>query len=359
MNCGQKIRLYFNSNQKLYFEHLNNACVFVFSKSYKFLYFLKRKNIKPSIIQIKDYIQYYLILNYPNLNRYPIEYLYKAGFKSFDVKNNDDFVKKKRMFNIQISVSRTTDFKIVDCTHIIFDGFGNVKVKGLRLNFKSIRDIIFKKIDDKYYASFLIDFEPKKLNFGNKSIGIDLGTNPLITRSDGIKYYLPDKIVKTDKIIKKLSKINKESKKIKKLKKLNHQRIITFIHQITYDIIKDSYRISMESIDVSKELKSKPFLTKYCWGEIQKQISYKSKWYKRELVFIGEKFPSSQLCSKCGFKNVIMKNLSIRIMNCPICKNEIDRDINAAINIEKEGARISKYKKKDNNDNYLNKFKNA
>ena len=50
-------------------------------------------------------------------------------------------------------------------------------------------------------------------------------------------------------------------------------------------------------------------------------------------------FPSSKRCNECNYKNEEL-TLSQRSWVCPICGKKHDRDINAAINIKKEGIRI-------------------
>ena len=69
-------------------------------------------------------------------------------------------------------------------------------------------------------------------------------------------------------------------------------------------------------------------------------LAYRCKWYGKELVKIDTYYPSSQLCSKCGYKNKQVKDLSIREWECPNCHTVHDRDVNASINILKEGKRI-------------------
>lgn len=342
MQCGEKLKLYLSNNQKKYVLKLQNACQFVFKETYKYIKSLNNQKNNVNIVQIKDFIQFYLINHYLNLNKYPIEYLFKAGFKCLDIKNDKEFLKKVKLLNIHISCSHCKEFKVIDNKHIFLDGIGKVLFRGFRADYTKIRHIVIKNCGDEFYISFLIDIEPKKLKLGEKSLGLDLGTNPLITRSDGIKYFLPNNIIKTENKIQKLFKKRKsKTNKIAyfKLKKKNHQRIVTYIQQITYEIIKDSHSIFVESIDVSEEIKKKPFLLKYCWGEIQKQLIYKSKWYGRKLVFIDRNYPSSQICSNCGFRNTKMRNLSNRIMDCDNCHIKIDRDVNAAINIKLEGER--------------------
>jgi putative transposase len=56
--------------------------------------------------------------------------------------------------------------------------------------------------------------------------------------------------------------------------------------------------------------------------------------YGKTLVIADRFFPSSKTCSKCGYKKEELK-LSERTFHCEKCNFEIDRDRNAAINLEK------------------------
>jgi len=69
-------------------------------------------------------------------------------------------------------------------------------------------------------------------------------------------------------------------------------------------------------------------------------ITYKAKWYGRDLIKIDTFFASSQLCNNCGYKNEKVKDLNIRKWKCPECGEVHDRDINASINILNEGLKI-------------------
>ena len=76
------------------------------------------------------------------------------------------------------------------------------------------------------------------------------------------------------------------------------------------------------------------------WGMFTKMLKYKLTDRGGQLVKVGKTFPSSQLCSSCGFKNPKIKDLSIRKWICPKCAKIHNRDHNAAINIKNEAMRL-------------------
>ena len=74
-------------------------------------------------------------------------------------------------------------------------------------------------------------------------------------------------------------------------------------------------------------------------------LKYKSEWYGRDIIKIDRFFPSSKLCSDCGFRYQELSLLE-REWICPKCGTKHNRDFNAANNIEKEGQRILDIKEK-------------
>ena len=77
-----------------------------------------------------------------------------------------------------------------------------------------------------------------------------------------------------------------------------------------------------------------------CIREIVNKLEYKCKWNFKNLIKINTHYPSSKICSHCGYRNEI-NDLSIRNFLCINCNNTNDRDINASINILDEGIRIA------------------
>jgi putative transposase len=70
-------------------------------------------------------------------------------------------------------------------------------------------------------------------------------------------------------------------------------------------------------------------------------LEYKAVWYGNNIIKVPTMYPSSQICSCCGYKNPLIKNLAIRSWECPNCHTKHDRDTNASINILNKGLEIA------------------
>jgi len=75
-------------------------------------------------------------------------------------------------------------------------------------------------------------------------------------------------------------------------------------------------------------------------SEFLRQIKYKSAWSGVQVVEVDRYFPSSKTCSSCGQAKKTLK-LSERTFKCE-CGFQIDRDLNAAINLKKLGERTAR-----------------
>ena len=74
------------------------------------------------------------------------------------------------------------------------------------------------------------------------------------------------------------------------------------------------------------------------WSRFKEILTYKAKWYDRNIISVDKWFPSSKTCSSCGY---IKKDLTLqdREWVCPVCGAHHDRDLNAATNIKNEGLK--------------------
>ena len=212
-----------------------------------------------------------------------------------------------------------------------------------------------KEPDGTYYVSVLVEENIILSEFRPKTIvGIDLGVKDLVTASNYEKYNNKKVIEKYEKRIKRkqkrLAKKQKGSNNYLKLKreiariykKIKNARKYN-THHITKDITDNNDIIVCETLMVKNMVKNHNLakaINDASLSEIIRQLRYKSKWKGKKFYQIDPFFASSQICSHCGYKNETLKNLSIRNYSCPNCHYELDRDVNAAINICFEGLNM-------------------
>lgn len=213
---------------------------------------------------------------------------------------------------------------------------------------------ITKSKSNKYYASVIVDASITPMPKTNKMIGIDLGIKDLMALSNNIvikrSNYLKENQFKIKKMQQHLSRKKKDSKRYQKqrikLAKIQDKIVNKrqwFIHNITKALVKDFDVICVESLDVKSMQGSvkniNRTLAEVSLFEVVRQLEYKCLFYDKTFVKVDKYFPSSQLCSCCGERNKEIKNLKIRDWICK-CGAKHHRDVNAAINILKEGFNI-------------------
>ena len=181
------------------------------------------------------------------------------------------------------------------------------------------------------------------------SAGIDLGLTSTITLSTGEKFQAPKPLKanmeKLQRAQRKLSRKVKGSqnreKQVKRVARI-HWHIAQirkdWAHKVTTEIASRFGLVCMEDLNIKGMVKNHHLsraIFDVGWHEIVRQLSYKTK-----VVQVDSFYPSSKLMACCGIK-LDSLSLSMREVKCPSCGRVSDRDVNAAINLHREGQRIN------------------
>ena len=207
----------------------------------------------------------------------------------------------------------------------------------------------------KYYVSILFEYENQVQNKVPQSfLGLDYAMHGLYKDSNKKDANYPCFYRKAEKKLKreqrKLSKMEKGSKNRKKqqvkvakmYERVANQRK-DFLHKKSRQIASAYDCVCIEDLDMRALAKSLHFgksVYDNGWGMFTVFLKYKLEEQGKRLIKVDKFFASSQICSCCGYKNKDIKDLSIRVWDCPNCGTHHDRDVNAAINIRNEGMRI-------------------
>lgn len=201
---------------------------------------------------------------------------------------------------------------------------------------------------DRWYIAFTVEEEvDEPIPNDELPIAMDIGIKCFGALSNGLilpnPKFLRKKLRKLQRLQRKLARQKKGSKNREKTKLLIarcHRDIVNtrqdHHHKLSNWLTKNHGAVIIEDLPIGNFFKFKK-LAKY-WQELahsefKRQLRYKSFWYGSELVEADRWFPSSKLCSNChGYKKDL--DLNDRIYECQFCGLKLDRDVNAALNLE-------------------------
>ena len=290
----------------------------------------------------------------------------KVGFPKFKKKSNKQSIKFTSIYNACKVDYVFRKIKIPKLKSWI--KFAN-KIELDRIPIGTLQSIIIVKTSaGNYYASLLYKVEKQPSNYvpnPENYIGLDFGLKTFITTSNGDKIESPKAYKKSQKRLARLSRAhsrkktnskNREKSRLKLAKQ--HEKVANqrkdFNYKLSRNLVNQYDFIFIEDLNIkgmSRGRKRKDSNAKtrkrglgkavndLVWSQFVSFLMYKALNEGKFVIKVGRYFPSSQLCSHCGYKNSDLK-LSDREWTCPQCGQVHDRDTNAAINILNEGRRL-------------------
>lgn len=207
----------------------------------------------------------------------------------------------------------------------------------------------------RWYISVQVEEEiPDPENDSTLVIGADFGLKSLAVCSDGTVYENPRPLREAQRKLNRLQReMSRRTKgganwqKTKRKVQRQHAKVANIrkhtLHQISHDLVinKHPATIVIENLNASGMVRNHCLaqaINDVGFYELRRQIEYKAQWHGVNVIVADRWFPSSKLCSECG---CIHDGLALadRTFICD-CGVEIDRDLNAAINLAAYGRKV-------------------
>ena len=314
-----------------------------------------KKDIKPLLAVAKTSRKYHWLKQYDSIAlQQSIINLHTAFDNFFNPKLRAKYPKFKRRHGKQSSY-HCVGIKVLD---------GAIKLPKMKPVKANIHREIIGKVKSitlslsktgKFHASILVDDGievPTLIKSIDKVTGVDLGLSHFAIQSNGKKEANPRFVKRAEKNLRRKQKqLSRKVKgganrsKVRLLVAKCHEKTANaradFQHKLSRTLVDKSHAVIVETLKSANMMKNRK-LAKHIgdasWHSFVVKLEYKLKEKGKHLVKLDQWYASSKTCHCCGHKMEEMP-LSVRKWDCPSCgTKDIDRDLNAALNIRDKGV---------------------
>ena len=260
----------------------------------------------------------------------------KAGFPRF---------KSKDKFNSITHIENNNSFRI-EKGRLRVSKIGTMKIEQHRNIVGNVKTMTIKREGKEYYAIFTAEqiINPSEIKDTNP-VGIDMGLNNFIALSDGQTIQKPKFFKKREKRIARWQRIvarrhkGSKGREDAKFRLQEEWKGVTnqsndFMHKLSDKMVHGGYTsFAVEDLHIQNMVKNHHLaqsIYNASWNRFIQMLSYKAESAGMRVIKVDAR-NTSKTCSDCG--NIQDMPLSKRTYTCNRCGMQMDRDINASINI--------------------------
>jgi putative transposase len=240
----------------------------------------------------------------------------------------------------------------LDNGFLVLSKIGRLAIRWSRSLEGTPKTVTISREADGWYACFsCADIPVHPLHATGQETGIDLGLEAFATLADGTRIFHPGWYRKAERRLKKaqrrVSRRKQGSTRRRKAVHLlakAHQKVkrqrADFHHKVALRLVLTNDTVYHEDLQTANLLKNHHLaksIQDAGWSAFLRILAFKAAYAGKRVVAVPPAY-TSQACSGCGI--VVSKGLSVRWHSCPDCGTSLQRDHNAAKNIERLGQRL-------------------